>query len=168
MTFLGVASCNKDAEYITKVIKRELNDDSIKVLSINKESIDNLKNIKFDTVLLDDFVIDSEDKEVLKGIINNSKTVIVNSDISDNLKLLNNYKKTIITYGFNVNANISLSSIEDDNNIICIQRNIITKNGKCIEQQDKNIETSIKNKKINSTKGLGVLAVELFYDRNLL
>lgn len=167
MTFIGVATCSKDSEYIAKIIKKELNDESIKVISINDKSISNLKNVKFETILLDDYVIDGTDKDGLKDIVSNSQNVILNSDISDNFKLINNSKSTVITYGFNSKATISLSSVEDENSTICIQSDIKTIDGKNIEQQEKSIKNNGKSRKINSTKGLGILTVEMFYDKNL-
>ncbi len=173
MTFIGVATTGRDEEYIIKTIEKKLKDKSIKVISINNNSIENIKNVKFETIIVDDILLqeDKEDnarmrknKETLKRIINNSKNIILNSDIIENLDMVKNLNLTIITYGFNSKATITMSSLNEDNILVCLQRNIKILDGRILEQQEVNIELDEKRCKINNAKRLGILATSWFYN----
>ena len=173
MTFIGVATTGKDEDYIIKTIEKNLKDKSIKVISINNNSIENIKNVKFETIVVDDILLQKDkeynakiqkNKETLKKIINNSKNIILNSDIIENLDTVKNLNLTIITYGFNSKATITMSSLNEDNMLVCLQRNIKILDGRIVEQQEVNIELDEKQGKINNAKRLGMLATSLFYN----
>ena len=51
----------------------------------------------------------------------------------------------IITYGFNEKATITISSIKEENTMLCIQRNIKKIDGKIIEEQEENIKIEKNN-----------------------
>lgn len=170
MNFIGVATTGKDEDYIIKNIEKNLKNKSVKVISINNNSIQNIKNVKFETVVIDDILINNKknknvqkNKEILKSIINNSKNIILNSDIIENLDMVKNLNLSIITYGFNSKATITMSSLNDDNMLVCLQRNIKIIDGSMVEQQEVNIELEEVLRRINNTKRLGILATCLFY-----
>ncbi len=172
MTFIGVATAGKDEAYITENIEKNLKDKSVKVISINKNSIENIKNVRFETILIDDVFIgenknkiSDNQKEFLKKIIRNSKNIILNSDIQENLEVIKNLNLSIITYGFNSKATITMSSLEDDGMLVCLQRNIKLIDGTVVEQQE--IKLSEKEGKINNTKRLGMMVTKLFYGEKL-
>lgn len=173
MTFIGVATTGKDEDYIIKTIEKNLKDKSIKVISINNNSIENIKNVKFETIIVDDILLQKDkeenvkkqkNKETLKKIINNSKNIILNSDIIENLDMVKNLNLTIITYGFNSKATITMSSLNESNMLVCLQRNIKILDGRIVEQQEVNIELDEKKGKINNSKRLGMLATSWFYN----
>ena len=169
MNFIGVAATEKDEDYIIKKIEEKLKNKSVKVISINNNSIENIKNVKFETVVIDDILINNKNtnmqknKEILKSIINNSKNIILNSDIIENLDMVKNLNLSIVTYGFNSKATITMSSLNDDNMLVCLQRNIKIIDGSVVEQQEVNIELEEVVRRINNTKRLGMLAISLFY-----
>lgn len=169
MNFIGVASTGKDEDYIIKKIEEKLKNKSVKVISINNNSIENIKNVKFETVVIDDILINNKNtnmqknKEILKSIINNSKNIILNSDIIENLDMVKNLNLSIITYGFNSKATITMSSLNDTNMLVCLQRNIKILDGSMVEQQEVNIELEEEVNRINNTKRIGMLAISLFY-----
>ena len=59
--------------------------------------------------------------------------------------LLKNIRTNIITYGFNAKATITISSIKDENMLLCIQRSIKQINEKMIDEQEFNIKIEKNN-----------------------
>lgn len=104
------------------------------VIIINNKNINNIKNIKFDTVLINKKV--SGKSDVLKKILSNSNNLIINSDISTDLWLIANSNSNVITYGFNPKSTVTASSLENDDAFICVQRNIKNVSNKTIEPQE--------------------------------
>lgn len=172
MTFVGVVTDGKDEEFIINNIESNLRDKSVKVISINNNSIDNIKNVKFETILIDDVLTNDkrkeslnskEKREILKEIIKNSKNIILNSDIVENLEMVKNLNLSVITYGFNSKATVTMSSLDDENMLVCLQRNIKDIDGSIIEQQELYVNLQDKAGRINNTKRLGMLTTKLFY-----
>lgn len=133
MPFIGIITDENKENCIRRQILEKLNIRESSVLFIKEKSIDNIKNIKFETVLLDR---EFKNVEILKIILKNAKYLIVNSDIISNLNILNNLEITVITYGFNSKATITASSVNDDEVLVCIQRNILDNKGNNIEPQE--------------------------------
>ena len=102
----------------------------------------------------------------LEDIMSQAGYIIVNSDIQDNLSLLKNTKLNIITYGFNAKCTITVSSIKDEDTLICVQRNIKRVNGKIIEEQEFNIKIEKNNiKKLYNT--LVIFTILAIFGENL-
>lgn len=97
--------------------------------------------------------------KTLKKIYDNSKYVIINSDINIEQNCLIGSKKNIITYGMNQKATITLSSINDNKLLISIQRNIENIKGEEIEVGENVLE--IENE--HSTKINDMLAIFATY-----
>ena len=97
-------------------------------------------------------------------IINiNNKSI---ENIKNNLSLLKNTKLNIITYGFNAKCTITVSSIKDEDTLICVQRNIKRVNGKIIEEQEFNIKIEKNNiKKLYNT--LVIFTILAIFGENL-
>ena len=99
MSLIGIIAKKKDI----KEIKNNL-DIVYEVIEINNKSIENLKNIKFEQIIINkDLVLNKQEEEYIKKIINATKYIIINADI--NIQILNNIEidkpLKIITYGFN-------------------------------------------------------------------
>ena len=133
MPFIGIVSEEAVENSIRKEILEKLELRESSVLFIKEKSIDNIKNIKFETIIL---ARKFKSIEILKKLLDNATYVIINSDIEDNLSILENIKATVITYGFNSKATITASSVEDEEIILCLQRALQTKKGKTIEPQE--------------------------------
>ena len=146
MPLVGIVAKNKDIQAIRKEIKRK----NIDIIGITKESIKNLKNIKFEEVIfLQNINLTQEEYKYMNEIISKTEYLIFNADIEiDVLKALQ-IEKTIklITFGFNSKSTITISSIKDEKIIVCLQREIEKKDGKILESQEKEIITK-DNKKI--------------------
>ena len=98
MSLIGIIAKKKDI----KEIKNNL-DIVYEVIEINNKSIENLKNIKFEQIIINkDLVLNKQEEEYIKKLINTTKYIIINADI--NIPILNNIEidkpLKIITYGF--------------------------------------------------------------------
>lgn len=135
MFFVGIITNQKNEAYIKKELLKigiEKN-----IIFINEKNITNVKNVKFETLIIDDKV---ENKTQLRKIIEGAKYIILNSDIPIDLELMDNLNLTVITYGFNNKATFTVSSIEENNIIICLQRIIYNKNNEVVEPQEFKLE----------------------------
>ena len=138
MYLIGIIAKKKDI----KEIKNNL-DIVYEVIEINNKSIENLKNIKFEQIIINkDLALNKQEEEYIKKLINTTKYIIINADI--NIQILNNIEidkpLKIITYGFNSKSTISISSVKEDYIILSIQREIEKLNNEKIENQEKKIE----------------------------
>ena len=145
MTFIGIISDNKSFDEIKENIPLE----NMKLIHINNKSIDNIKNITFETIIINKKLNNLEEKiNIIENICNKSKYLIINTDIKLDLNLDNNKKINIITYGLNQKATVTISSITDNSILIDLQRNIKNKFGKIIEVGEKQVKTGeISNKR---------------------
>jgi len=144
MPLIGVIAKKKDI----KEIKRQLGN-MCEFVEITDKSIKNLRNIKFEGIIIDkDIKCDKEEYKYINDIIKNSNYILKNLDVKiEKLKEVEN--GNIITYGFNSKAIISISSVKDDYIIVSIQKEIEKLNKKKIENQEKKIEIlNEKNTKI--------------------
>ncbi len=164
MAFIGIISDSKSEKIIKMVLDEKL-DKSNNIIVINSKSVENLKNIKFETVLIaNNNNIIKENKETLNRIINNTKYLIMNADIELELQFEEQVELNVITFGFNPKATITASSVEDDI-LLCIQRNIKDIEGKIIEQQEMKIRFFGEKIGINTNNLMGMSAIMLLYGR---
>lgn len=164
MAFIGIISDSK-SEKIIKMILDEKLDKANNIIIINSKSVDNLKNIKFETILIaNNNNIVNENKEALSKIISNTKYLIINADIELELHLEEQLELNVITFGFNPKATITASSVEDDI-LLCIQRNIKDIAENLIEQQEIKIRFFGENIGINTNNLMGISAILLLYGK---
>lgn len=138
MFFIGIITNQKNERYV----KNELSQENI--LFINDKTIANMKNIKFDAIVIDNKI---NNRNNLRKILSNTKYVILNSDIEIDLEVIKGLDTTIITYGFNSKSTFTVSSLTENNIIICLQRIIFNKKGYMIEPQEYQIENQINIEK---------------------
>lgn len=135
MILIGMVANNKDVQEIKRIIA----DDNIKIININGKSIKNIKNVKFDEIIvMKNIKLKEEEYKYMNDIIINTKYMIVNADMEiDFLKELKIQKPIkLITYGFNSKATITISSIKEEKMMICVQRNIKKGNDEIIEAKE--------------------------------
>ena len=142
MTFIGVISDNKIFENINIHLKSE----KFRLIHINKKSIENIKNIRFETIIIDSNLENFKQEEnIIEQICLNSKYLVINTDI--NLRFnISNKKINIITYGLNQKATVTISSITDTDVLIYLQRNIQTVTNKMVEVGEKRIKIDKSSK----------------------
>ena len=133
MPFIGIISEETTENCIRREILDKLQLRESNVLFIKEKSIENIKNIKFETIIIARKFYEIKH---LKKLLENTNYLIVNSDIENNLNLLENMKTTVITYGFNSKSTITASSVGEEEILLCIQRMLKDKNGKEIELQE--------------------------------
>lgn len=144
MSLIGIIAKKKDI----KELKKKLGEKN-ELIEITNESIENLKNIKFEEIICNkDINLTKEEYKFMREIINKTKYLIVNSDIKikylENIRIENPIK--IITFGFNTKSTITISSIKEEYIIVSIQRKIEKNNNQKIESQEKKIEKNINEK----------------------
>lgn len=150
MIFLGVFSNRKEyGKLKKKLLEYDLKE--IELIHINNKNIDSLKHVKFDLMIITDNIIENlefkdRELELAKALINNSKIIMINIDI-DIGDILGDNEYSIISYGFNGKATITLSSITDDRVILCVQREIKNIRGNIIENKEIEIKIDDANNK---------------------
>lgn len=141
MIFIGIVTDIKSENYIKKIQNNNSVLKKYHIIFIRENSIDNIKNIKFDTIIVNR---EFEDKDSLNKLIAKSEYVIVNEDIGTIIDLLKDIKSNIITYGFNSKSTITMSSVTDDSIQVSVQRNIISKKSE-VEQQEISLNKEAKS-----------------------
>ncbi len=155
MPFIGIISKENDSNYIKNIINKNAIKSKFEVININKKSIENIKNIKFDILVICENIEKMlKESSYLEDIIKKSCYLVINSDIKENFSLLKDIEANIITYGFNAKSTITISSIKDDKLMLCLQRSI---KGifSIIEEQEFNIE--IKRNNVNKLYNILVI-----------
>ena len=145
MPFVGIVSKENDSNFIKNAISKNSKENNFEIININKKSIENIKNVKFDVlVICENIEKILKNSLYLEEIIKKADYIIVNSDVKENLSILKNVETNIVTYGFNAKATITISSIKEEKTMVCIQRKINGINN-IIEEQDFNIEIEKNN-----------------------
>lgn len=148
MPFIGVVASLNDSNFIKNNINKESNIYKFEVINISSKTIENIKNIKFETIIIVDNQNGFVQKSIyLKKILENAKNLIINSDEILNTDVFYSHQNQLITYGLNQEATITVSSIEDDNVWFCIQKKFETINKNIVEEQEFNIEIEKSNRK---------------------
>ncbi|MBR2241126.1 MAG: hypothetical protein IJ890_07100 [Clostridia bacterium] len=138
MLFIGIITDQKSENDIKRLLANNNFLTENNVIFIKEKNIDNIKNVHFDTVFINK-EFDKMDK--LNKLLENTKNVIVNMDTNIDNKELNIVNSNLITYGFNSKSSITISSVTDDDVLICLQRNIYNNYGE-IEVQEIKIENN--------------------------
>ena len=143
MAFIGIVTEPKMELQIRQNLKREFEKMNEKktIILINRNSIKNLFNVKFDFLIIDKNTFNNND-DLIK-IILNSNRIIVNADYDENLEPIKNLKLNVITYGMNSKATLTISSVSDSEVLLSLQRAIKSHKKELIEPQE--IKISGKN-----------------------
>lgn len=164
MAFIGIISDSKSEKLIKMILDEKLGKVN-NIIIINSKSVDNLKNIKFETILIaNNNAIIKENSEAINKIVANTKYLIINADIELEFQLDEKVELNVITFGFNPKATITASSVEDDV-LLCIQRNIRDIEENLIEQQEIKITFFGENIGINTNNLMGISAILLLYGK---
>ncbi len=136
MVFIGIVTNSKSEEDISNLLSYNKFLKENNVIFIKESNIDNIKNVHFDTI-----VINSKFNKMdeLTNLLVNAKNILINMDEKINFEDANICNLNLITYGFNSKSSVTISSVTDDDVLICIQRNICINTG-VIEVQEIRIE----------------------------
>ena len=164
MPFIGIIARISESNFIKNEIIKNSND-KFECLNINKQNIQNIKNIRFETIIINEDLEDFLNRsKYLEDILKNAKYLIINSDINKCENL--DYNGAIITYGLNQKAMITISSVEKENILICVQENFKNVQGSLIEQQEFNVEIT-KNSHTKLCNSLAIFTTLIVYGRIL-
>ena len=145
MSFIGIVANKKFFENIKRKIIEQVKDETINFIQINLRSIENIKNIKFETIVIEDNIKKFENnKEILENICSKCRYLIINTDKNKEYKQQNN-NNNLITYGLNQNATITVSSISDANILIYLQKSLKNRENNKIEIEERRISKEEKN-----------------------
>ena len=133
MSIIGIITSHRQ----TNQIKKEIEKENIKVeaVCINSESIKNVKNIKFEILIIQENIEQQDEKHIVE-ILKNTKYLLLNTDIIINENIFKDINIQILSYGLKQKATITPSSIEQNKIIISIQRAFKDLEGNIIEQQE--------------------------------
>lgn len=163
MIFIGVISKYPEFEVLRKNIRSCKNKNEITLININKKSIENLKNVKFDTIVLLDSLEELKDKNNnLQKMCTNLKYLIINSDIEIRTNTFSHIKANVITYGLNHISTVTFSSIADETMLISVQRAFENYNKKNIEVGEYDVKVQ-KEERINLYEILLDFIIEKLY-----
>lgn len=139
MAFIGIIIESRRETELKQALKNKFNELNEKhtIIVINEKSIENVKNVMFEVIVLDTNVLSNN--RFLKNVIMNSKRIIINSDYDENLDAIKNLKLTVITYGMKSKSTVTISSVQEDSMLMSIQRSIKTIKGNIIEPQEMKI-----------------------------
>ena len=111
MAFIGVITSKRSEEASKKVFINLFNENIIKkinVIIINESNIDNIKNVLFETIIInEDNSLIRNKMNSLKQILSKCKFLILNSDMDINLESIYKVKLTVITYGLNLKSKVT-------------------------------------------------------------
>ena len=138
MSLIGIYTQTTNEPYLKQKLTAMLPENQIFFLKEN--AIQNLTNIKFSIILIGKKI--TKNNTEFKAIIEKSDYLIFNTDIKENMELLDNLTLNLITYGFNSKATITTSSVEEQKMLICLQRGIKNLQGKMLEPQEIEIQTN--------------------------
>lgn len=138
MVFVGIVTDSKSENNILELLKNNNSLSNNSVIFIKEKNIDNIKNVHFDTVIINR---EFEKIDELNNLLKNAKNIVINMDVNIDWKELGTISANIITYGFNSKSSITISSVTEDDALICIQRNINSNYGE-IELQEIKIENN--------------------------
>ena len=125
MPLIGIIAKENDSNFIKNEILKNTIKTQFEIININKRSLENIKNITFEILIINENVKELlKTSKYLEDIIKRAKYLILNSDISNDLEFFKENKINVVTYGLNRKATITVSSIKEDNVLICVQRNI--------------------------------------------
>ena len=129
MFFIGVISKKNKYDLLKEMLQKSCNMNKVSLISINSRSINNLKNVRFDSIVILDSIKkmdldknESNNLENLKEICAKTKYLLLDSDIKIETNIFNNIKLNIITFGLNHKSSITISSITDESILISVQR----------------------------------------------
>ncbi len=97
------------------------------------------------------------------SLLNENGIAIINADDNDLTEFFRGIKHYTVTYGFNLKASVTTSSIGDpmsnDNILCCLQRRIHTRNGSIIEPQEFRVKTIFEDTDPNNILAAAVFAL---------
>lgn len=131
MIYIGFISKNKNIELV-----KELTNEEVQAINIKKK--EDIEGKKIDILVLEDFCLE---EEIINEIIKDINYLIIQDNINE-LNIQLEKEINIITFGFNHKSTVTVSSVAEDDIVICIQRTIKSINDNEIEPKEIIIKNS--------------------------
>ena len=159
MSLIGVIAGKKCFENIKRKIVEKIDDETIHFIQINLRSIENIKNIKFETIIIEDNLDKFKNhKEILEKIFENTEYLMINTDQNPEKDDIQD-KPNRITYGLNQKANVTVSSISETDILVYWQKDLKDREGKKVEIE----ERRIKREEIRALKTYEILIIDILF-----
>lgn len=167
MSFIGVVANRKCFENIKREITEKVGKEDINFIQINLRSIENVKNVKFETIIVEDNLEKfKKNKEILEKLCKNTQYLMINTDKNleqeEIMKIPNK-----ITYGLNRKATVTISSISEIDVLIYWQKNLRNREGQKIEIEERRIEKREK-KQLKTYEILIIYTILKIYDKSII
>ena len=109
MSFIGIIANKKCFETIKKQITEKFQEECFEFIHINLRSIENVKNIKFETIIIEDKLDKFKNNQnSFKKICENTQYALINTDKNEEIKFISKIPN-IITYGLNHKAIVTIA-----------------------------------------------------------
>ena len=147
MTFIGMISEHKSFENIKEILKKNARND-INIINVNKKNISNMKNIRFEIIIIDSLLNQFEEESIIiEKLCLHARYIAINTDINKKMPdIIKQSKAHIITYGLNQKATVTISSITENNVLVYLQRNLKDEKGDIIEIGEKMVAINEQDK----------------------
>ncbi len=167
MSFIGIVANKKCFGNIKKKVTEEIKDETINFIQINLRSIENIKNIKFEIIIVEDNLDKlKNNQEILKKIFETTQYLIINTDRNEKDEEIEKMPNTI-TYGLNQKADITVSSISDMDILVYWQKNIQDREENRIEIEERRIKREAKNT-LKTYEILIIYAIFKIYNKSII
>ncbi len=164
MFIIGIVASTKQTEQI----KKEIENVNAEVICINAKSIENIKNIKFEIIIIQDSLEKLKDKKTyMLEILKNTKCLLLNMDNNTNVDILKDMNIKVITYGLKQKATITASSISDTQVIISVQRAFKNLDDEIIEQQEIPVEFEKNRTKEIYNSLIKIIIINMIADKSI-
>lgn len=157
MSFIGIITNAKNETYIKKELQDNFKQEQI--IFITDRNVENMKNIRFETIVIDTKLQNAEE---LKVILSKVKYLILNADIKFEPEMFEDLNLVVISYGFQNKATFTVSSVSEHHIIICLQRIMKTISHRKYEPEEFEVKCS---ENIDTHVVLSLQILLLFYEK---
>lgn len=163
MSFIGIVANRKYFENIKKKIVEEIKDDTINFIQINLRSIENVKNIKFETIIVEDNLRKFKDSQnIIEKLFESAQYLMINTDKNPEYENMEK-NKDVITYGLNRKATVTVSSISETDILVYWQKSLLNKEAKKVEIEEIRIKKE-RNQLFNTYEILVIYTLLKIYN----
>lgn len=167
MSFIGVVANRKCFENIKREITEKVKKEDINFIQINLRSIENVKNIKFETIIIEDNLEKfKKNKEILEKLCESTQYLMINTDRNPEQEEIEKIPNKI-TYGLNRKATVTISSISDIDVLIYWQKDLKNREGQRIEIEERRIKKG-ERKQLKTYEILIIYAILKIYDKSII
>ena len=157
MPFIEIITSSESEVQLSNFITKFLVN-NCETMYIKESNINNIKNIRLDTIVINEKV---NNWNILQKIVNNSKNVVYNLDMNESLDKEIFEFGNVISYGYNSKSDITISSIEDDQILICLQNTI--KNPQNLKIEPQEIKVNVDRESVDIYDVMIVIALAILY-----